>query len=180
MEIILIRHTSVEVPPGICYGQTDVGLRETFQEEAAITLKKLKSHLNEGEEFDQVYTSPLSRCVRLATYCGYADAEKDDRIMEINFGDWEMKPYDHIDDPKLQEWYADYLNVAASGGESFAMQYKRVSSFLNELKEKNYNKVAIFAHGGVLVCAEIYAGLVLTKNAFTALIPFGEIIKIEI
>lgn len=100
--------------------------------------------------------------------------------MEINFGDWEMKPYDHIDDPKLQEWYNDYLNVAASGGESFAMQYKRVSNFLNELKEKNYNKVAIFAHGGVLVCAEIYAGLVLTKNAFTALIPFGEIIKIEI
>ena len=26
MEVILIRHTSVDVPPGVCYGQTDVPL----------------------------------------------------------------------------------------------------------------------------------------------------------
>ena len=56
--------------------------------------------------------------------------------MEINFGSWEMKPFDRNDDPRLQEWYADYLNVAATGGESFAMQYRRVSDFLDELKGK--------------------------------------------
>ena len=43
---------------------------------------------------------------------------------------------DRNDDPRLQEWYADYLNVAATGGESFAMQYRRVSDFLDELKGK--------------------------------------------
>lgn len=33
--------------------------------------------------------------------------------MEINFGDWEMKPFEQNEDPRLQEWYADYMNVAA-------------------------------------------------------------------
>ena len=33
MEIYLIRHTSVDVPAGYAYGQTDVPLKPTFEEE---------------------------------------------------------------------------------------------------------------------------------------------------
>lgn len=43
MEVILIRHTSVDVPPGVCYGQTDVPLKPTFEQEAAITQENLKT-----------------------------------------------------------------------------------------------------------------------------------------
>ena len=166
MEVILIRHTSVDVPPGVCYGQTDVPLKPTFEAEAAVTAENLKAYL----PFDHVYTSPLTRCVRLATYCGYPDAERDKRIMEINFGDWEMKPFEQNEDPRLQEWYADYMNVAATGGESFTMQYRRVSQFLDELKKNAYTRVAIFAHGGVLICAQLYAGILKAEEAFDALI----------
>jgi len=180
MEIILIRHTSVDVPLGVCYGQTDVALRETFQEEAAVTAINLKNCQNNGRDFDHVYTSPLSRCVRLASYCGYSDAERDDRIMEINFGQWEMKRFELINDPRLQDWYSDYLHVEATGGESFSMQYKRVCNFLDELKRKSYKQVAVFAHGGVLICAQIYAGLIQIKEAFSSLPPFGGIIRITI
>ena len=162
MEIVLIRHTSVDVPPGVCYGQTDVPLKPSFEQEAAVSKENLKVYL----PFDHVYTSPLTRCVRLASYCGYPDAE--------------MKPFDRNDDPRLQEWYADYLNVVATGGESFAMQYQRVSSFLDELKTKPYQRVAIFAHGGVLICAQIYAGLIKAEEAFNALTPYGGIIRIEV
>lgn len=176
MEVILIRHTSVDVPPGVCYGQTDVPLKATFEQEAAVTAAGLKAFL----PFDKVYTSPLTRCVRLAAYCGYPDATRDRRIMEINFGAWEMKPFQTNDDPRLKEWYADYLNVAATGGESFAMQYQRVSQFLDELKKTDYQRVAIFAHGGVLICAQIYVGLVKPEEAFSALTPYGGIISIEI
>lgn len=52
MEVILIRHTSVDVPPGVCYGQTDVPLKPTFEQEAAITQENLKNYL----PFDHVYT----------------------------------------------------------------------------------------------------------------------------
>lgn len=176
MEVILIRHTSVDVPPGVCYGQTDVALNPTFEQEAAVTAENLKKYM----PFDHVYTSPLTRCVRLATYCGYPDAERDARIMEINFGEWEMKSFDQIHDPRLQQWFADYMNVPATGGESFAMQYRRVSNFLDELKTKPYQRVAIFAHGGVLLCAQIYAGVIKADEAFNALTPFGGIIQIEL
>lgn len=176
MEVILIRHTSVDVPAGTCYGQTDVPLRGSFEEEAAAT----KAALENCGPVDYAYTSPLSRCLRLAEYCGYADAERDDRIMEINFGEWEMKLFDEIDDPHLQEWYADHIHVPVTGGESFMMQYRRVSEFLEELRSKPYSRVAVFAHGGVLVSALIYAGHVKPEDAFASLPPFGGIIRIEL
>ena len=54
MEVILIRHTSVDVPKGVCYGQTDVPLRDSFEEEASITAQQLQNDV-----FDAVFTSPL-------------------------------------------------------------------------------------------------------------------------
>ena len=69
MEITLIRHTSVDVPPGVCYGQTDLPLKDSFEQEAAITLSRLKASLPEEEYFDHAFTSPLTRCVHLADYC---------------------------------------------------------------------------------------------------------------
>lgn len=176
MEIIFIRHTSVDVSPGTCYGQTDVPLKPTFEQEAALTLENLQAYA----PFDLVYTSPLSRCMRLATYCGYPDAIQDRRILELNFGDWEMKDFNQINDPRLQEWFNDYLHVPATNGESFSMQYDRVSQFLNELKQKPYRRIAVFAHGGVLICAQIYAGILKAEEAFKALTPYGGIINIKI
>ena len=176
MEVYLIRHTSVDVPAGVCYGQSDVPLRLTFESEAAACREQLQSLA----PFDAVFTSPLSRCVRLATFCGYPDAVREPRIMEINFGQWEMKRFDEIQDPRLQEWFADYLHVAATDGESFEMQYHRVSSFLDELKQQPWQRVALFAHGGVLISAQIYAGVLTPEEAFGALSPYGGIIHISI
>ena len=176
MEVILIRHTSVDVPPGTCYGQTDVPLRSTFPEEAKMVREGLANHL----PFDEVYTSPLSRCTRLATCCGYLDARHDARLLEMNFGAWEMQRYDEIRDPHLEEWYTDYLHQPATGGESFEEQLKRVSSFLDELRKKNYQRVAVFTHGGVIICALIYAGLVRPEEAFSQVPPYGGMIAISL
>jgi alpha-ribazole phosphatase len=176
MEVILIRHTAVDVPTGTCYGQTDVPLKSTFEEEAAVT----KAALENCGPIDYAYTSPLSRCTRLAAYCGYADAERDPRILELNFGEWEMMLFDDISDPHLQEWYADHINTPVSGGESFMMQYLRVSNFLDELRTKPWQRVAVFAHGGVLVSAQVYAGLVTPEAAFAALPPFGGLVRITL
>jgi len=176
MEIILIRHTSVDVPQGTCYGQTDVPLKDSFEEEASAARAALETY----GPVDHAYTSPLSRCTRLAEFCGHADAERDSRILEINFGEWEMKLFDEIDDPHLQEWYADHINVPVTGGESFMMQYRRVCEFLDELRNKPFRRVAVFAHGGVLVSALIYAGHVKPEDAFASLPQYGGIIRIEL
>ena len=174
MEVILVRHTAPDVPAGTCYGQTDVPLKDTFAVEAAAARDALAAL---GEP-DAVYTSPLSRCVRLAEFCGYPDAVRDVRLLEMNFGEWEMQRYEEIHDPYIQDWYEDYINLPVPGGESFTMQFERVSAFLEELRQQPFRRVLIFAHGGVLACAKIFAGLTAPKEAFFNLTPYGGHIKL--
>ncbi len=175
MEVILIRHTSVGVPKGTCYGWSDVPVAESFEEEAAITKQQLDSYT-----FDKVFSSPLSRATKLAEYCGYPHPTIDERLKEMGMGDWEMKLFDEIDDENLQKWYDDYMHLAATNGESFPILFNRVSSFLDELRTKSYKRVAIFAHGGVLICAGIYGKLFSEEDCFSHLVPFGGIEKITI
>lgn len=176
MEIYLVRHTSVDVPAGYAYGQTDVPLRPTFEAEAAV----VKSNL-EGLTFDQVWTSPLTRCVRLAAYCGYPDALRDDRIKEIHFGAWEMKSWEEISaDTRSEAWFADWQNTTTPDGESFHDQYVRVSSFLDEVRKSGLQRVCVFAHGGVLTCARVYTGAYDLSEAFKHVPAYGEIIKLTL
>ena len=113
MKVHFVRHTSVDVPRGMCYGQTDVPLRPSFAEEAAAVLARVKEL-----QYTKVYTSPLSRCVRLATYCGHADAERDARLLEMNFGAWEGARLYEMDTPEVRWWFEDQLRRPALKGES--------------------------------------------------------------
>jgi alpha-ribazole phosphatase len=174
MEIYLVRHTSVDVPSGYVYGQTDVPLRETFEEEA----KEVKATLDQFT-FDAVWSSPLSRCTRLAKYCGYQDAILEDRIKEINFGDWEMKTWDEVnEDPHSEDWFENWLNTPTPNGESSSDQYERVSQFLDEVRASGHERVCIFAHGGVLACSLVYIGQYNIQEAFKNIPPYGEIIRL--
>ena len=178
MKVTLIRHTKVDVPKGTCYGWSDVPVANSFEEEAAVT----KQNLMKKQPFDAVFSSPLTRARKLAAYCGYPHPTLDDRLKEINMGDWEMRLYDDIakEDPHILAWYEDYMHLEATGGESFPLLYDRVSAFLDWLKTQSYDHVAIFAHGGVLICAGIYGGLFAKENAFKNLVAFGGIQEIEI
>lgn len=176
MNIVLTRHTSVDVPRGTCYGWTDVPVRDTFEEEAAVT----KARLDAMEPFDIVYSSPLTRARKLAAYCGYPAPVEDERLKEMNMGEWEMLRYDTIDDPNLQRWYDDYMHVSPTGGESFEQFYARVASFFDELRTKSFKRVGIFAHGGVLLCAGIYAGLFSPEDCFSHLVETGGSMEITL
>lgn len=175
MEIALIRHTSVDVPQGTCYGWSDVPVASTFEAEAAETKKKLGN-----EPFDVVYSSPLTRARKLAAFCGYPSPVIDNRLKEMHMGDWEMRHFDDINDENLQKYYDDFIHTPTTNGESFTQFYARVASFLDELKKKDYHRAAIFAHGGVLICASVYAGLYSEYEAFKHNPPYGGIIKINI
>lgn len=177
MEVTLIRHTSVGVPKGTCYGWTDVPLADTFTEEAENTKQQLQ-----GLVFNQVFSSPLSRARKLAAYCGYPNPIIDERLKEMNMGDWEMRTFDEIErnDPHIQEWFDDYMHQSTTNGESYPQLYQRVSNFLDELRRQPFEHVAIFAHGGVLVSAGVYAGIFPADNPFQFMVPYGGIIHITI
>ena len=98
----MIRHTHVGVPKGTCYGWSDVPLADTFESEAMQTSKNLKEILSDGITPDVIYSSPLSRAMKLAAFCGYDNPVQDERLKEMNMGDWEMQKYDEIKDDALQ------------------------------------------------------------------------------
>lgn len=175
MEIWLVRHTSVDVPAGTCYGRTDVPLRSTFASEAAAVRQQL-----DGQHFDAVFCSPLSRCTRLAAACGYGEARRDDRLLELNFGAWEMRLFEQIADPQLQRWFDNWIDTVPTGGESFAQQIVRVGGFLEELRRQPFRRVLLFAHGGVQLCAGVHAGLWPAREAFDHNLPYGSILQIEL
>lgn len=175
MHLVLIRHTRVDVPPGTCYGQTDVPLAATFEQEADDVARRLQAF----DTFDAVFSSPLSRARRLAAHCGHPTPQLDNRLMEMSMGDWEMRRFDDIDDPYLQQWYAHYMDLPTPHGESFPQLYARVASFLDELKSQPYRNVAVFAHGGVLLCAGIHAHLYTADEAWDHQVEYGGIIEIE-
>ena len=176
MEIYLVRHTKVAVPPGIVYGHTDVSLSDSFEEEAAVVRKKV-----EGICCDAVWSSPLSRCVRLANYCGFRNIQTDDRLKELNFGEWEMKSWDEISqDARSERWFEDWIHVCTPGGESFQGQYDRVSNFLDEICSLQKSRVLVFAHGGVLTCANVYFGKYPLEEAFKHIPAHGEVLVAEV
>ncbi|MCY1720120.1 alpha-ribazole phosphatase [Prolixibacteraceae bacterium Z1-6] len=147
MKIVAIRHTSVAVDPGICYGQTDVPVANSFQKEKDTVAAEI-----DGVLFDKMYSSPLTRCKLLAK--SLFEKEKivfDDRLKELNFGDWELQSWDEIyADPQGKVWMDNYQNLPALNGESYPEMVKRVAAFLDGIKHEKYNCVAIVAHAGVI------------------------------
>lgn len=157
----------MDVPPGICYGQTDVPLKSSFEEEAKKVSEKLK-----GIQPDIIFSSPLSRCIRLADYCGFPNAILDNRLKELNFGDWEGMAWNKID---MNVWETDWINPPAPNGESFVQMYNRVAAFFDELKKNNFDTIFIFAHGGVISCARVYFGQMDINGAFKMKIEYGSV-----
>ena len=116
MQLIVQRHTRVDVSTSICYGQTDVGLASSFDDE----LETIKTNLN-GYSFNKIYSSPLKRCRILAENLNVSThIEFDDRLKELNFGDWEMKSWNAIFDTRYgKEWMNNYTEMPCPKGESY-------------------------------------------------------------
>lgn len=142
MEIHLIRHTAVENPDHLCYGFAEIPLRNDFEEEfKAIQI---------DQDFDLMISSPSQRCQLLAKYF-QLNYEPDERIREMNFGDWELKKWSEIPEEEINPWYEDFIRVKAKNGENLLEMKTRVSEFWNELISKeNVNKVLIVTHAGVI------------------------------
>jgi alpha-ribazole phosphatase len=166
MKIHLIRHTSVDVPAGVCYGRSDVPPAETFPAEAEAVRAGLPGR------FERVYTSPSARCTRLADACGYPDAARDARLAELDFGAWEMRRWDDTD--VGARWRGDWIDTPPPGGESLRRMYARVASFFDALPRGE--DVLVFTHAGVIRCARAYFGETPLEQVFDTPTACGEIV----
>ncbi len=164
--VCFVRHTQVNVPRGICYGQFNAGLADSFLQEAAVVKQKI-----DALHFNKVYTSPLDRCVKLAEYCGYPNAIQSEALMELNFGNWENKKWDDLD---MRVWETDWVNNPPPNGESFAEMYRRVANFLATLDCEQHT--LIFTHKGVINCAKSYYRGIDLKDTFNETLDYGAVI----
>lgn len=169
MDIYLIRHTTPAIEKGICYGQSDILPAATFETEWTILRKKLPSKVN------AIFSSPLARCMRLGQKLGehYAlPVLTDERLMEMHFGEWEMKKWEKIDQDALRNWMNNYTTVRCPGGESYTDVVQRVKSFAKENLQSAYRKVLIVTHGGVIKC---FHGIVNNCDGMSLKVDCGEI-----
>jgi alpha-ribazole phosphatase len=146
VQLYLIRHTTPAVPPGVCYGQADVDVAATFFDEAARVRHKLADLAPAAS-----YSSPLARAARLAESLGFGPPEHDPRLMELDFGDWELQSWESIPRAHLDAWGHAYTHVAPPGGETFNALHQRAVAFMQELIHRHRGQdVVVVTHAGVI------------------------------
>lgn len=168
MEIYVIRHTKVDVPLGHCYGQTDVNLLNDYPDEIALFKNRIPADL------DAVISSPLKRCTFIADDFSQWYST-DDRLMEMNFGSWEMNRWDDIPKNELQNWMDNIALTCPPYGENLFAVQERVTSFLDELRKGTYKKVLLVTHAGPIRCMWNYLLQTPLNNTFKIPIDFGEV-----
>lgn len=180
MEIYLIRHTEVAVGRSIAYGQTDVALADNYAEQYYRLRSLLPPHPS------LLYSSPLSRCRQLADSIAahsQVAVQVDDRLKELNFGDWENRPWAAIPPAELDPWMADFANLPTPGGESFQDLANRVTMFwqaLTQVARPTTGPVFVVTHAGVIrVWLCLFLGLPLS-NAFRIHLDYGSLTKVAL
>ena|SRR5687768_5541919 len=174
MEIFLIRHTKPAIAAGICYGQTDIDLAESFREEAEIIAKYLPGNIQ------HVISSPLLRCRRLAEWLfPRSSIEFNNNLKEIDCGDWEMNEWDEIPKEVLDPWMREFATSPFPNGESYDKFYQRIIIEFEHIIHNYRATVAIVSHGGVMRSILSYISHTPLQNSFDCFkIPFGTVVEI--
>ena len=138
MILHLIRHPKPVVEQGICYGRLDLAA-----ENAGAVAQGLQAQLPGGLP---VWSSPLRRCCELAGLL-HPQPTLDERLAEMDFGQWEGRRWDDIPRHELDAWAADVAGYAPPGGESPLALQRRALDFVAGL---TVPEAVIVTHAGVI------------------------------
>lgn len=141
MRLDLVRHLPARIAPGICYGRSEVDCAEP--DAAAF------ASLRVDRESAHVISSPSRRCADLARAL-MPDPRFDPRLLEIDFGQWELRAFDTIDRAAIDAWAAAPWDFVPPGGESAAQMASRVLAALDDIRRFDAPRVVVVAHGGPL------------------------------
>lgn len=140
--LYLIRHTTPDIAPGLCYGQLDTGVADSFKTEATNISDWLPP-------LDLIIASPLLRTRKLADFLAQrCEVRVDARLKEKHFGAWEGRAWEDIERTEIDAWAADVMGYAPAGGESAQQLMHRMQDFLRDLSRLPQRQIALVAHGG--------------------------------
>jgi len=172
MLIDLIRHTTPDIDQGICYGQSDLDLIDGYQIEFAEVHAKILT------SYDAVISSPLQRCYKLAQTLGTKNLEQDPRIMEYNFGDWELTPWSEFKSQQAENWMNNFVDQPAPNGDSILTMQARVLDFWRDLSATQYEKVAVVTHSGVQRLLHAHILKTPLTHIFRLELGYGAVIRL--
>ena len=154
MRIYVIRHGETQGNKDhIMQGVIDIPLNDFGVMLAQITGDNMKDI-----KFDACYSSSLDRAYKTAKTIldrsgnSNVDIQIDDRIKEIDLGDFEGKCFSpsNLEVPLIKILLFKknpFISGRFKNGESVYDVCKRTQQFLNELKTKNYENVLVSTHG---------------------------------
>ncbi len=128
--IAFVRHG--ETPPnraGLLLGRSDAALTERGRSQVDRLAKAL-----DGLGVAHVVTSPLRRARDTAAPIAAAcrlDVEVDERLIEVDYGEWEGRPFTELPPDVVGQWRRDG-GFTPPGGESLEVVADRVASFCGE------------------------------------------------
>jgi alpha-ribazole phosphatase len=152
VRLMLVRHGEPEdAARGRCYGKLDVGLSDLGREHVRQTARWL-----ERIPFIAIYASPRRRARESAEIIAnqlLRDVYVEDRLCEIDFGEFEGMTYDEVAEHYPEEYLA-WMNrpteVIFPGGESFEQMRERVTCAAAQVRASYRGQTVILVtHGGV-------------------------------
>ncbi len=179
--ILLLRHGETGYS-GRYIGSSDVPLTR----EGRIQIEKLRARLTK-DMYSKVVASPRQRCrTTCELLCADMDVCYDPRLQEIDFGRWEGKNFQEIQesDPELVERWANWSETFCfPEGESIHSFLGRVHSFAADITKYSEENILVVSHGGVsrhLLCkflglsAEKYLLFPLQKGKYATVEVYGK------
>ena len=152
MKLWLVRHAQVLLPPGICYGATDVAA------DAAATLSAAQALATELPLGLTLRVSPLQRCEQLAQALQGLRPDltcnTDAGLAEMDFGYWEGHAWSAIPQSALDDWVADFASHRFGGRESVTEVMQRVARSWDATQQAGQD-AAWITHAGVIRAASL-------------------------
>jgi alpha-ribazole phosphatase len=142
MRLFLIRHPRPQVASGVCYGQSDLPIADG---ELTRVLGALAGRLPAEAP---VLSSPLQRCRQLAEALAPGRVGCDARLMEMNFGAWELTRWTDIARVDIDAWAADPAGFRPGGAESLTEMAERIAAFAAELTAGGGDAAVLVCHAG--------------------------------
>jgi len=146
-----VRHGKAQDMDGFCIGHTDRALTDQGRDEIESLARRL------DVQDIACISSDLVRASASAERLTMGHVTTEPRLREMHFGTWEGRTWAELeatDGPGVQEWMADWTNVRAPGGESFADVIVRVRSWLDSLARDD-TRLLVVAHAGSIRAAAV-------------------------